>query len=331
MKYYTGIKHGRNITAGIGSALVDILSHESSETLELIGGSKGGMTLVDSDFIENTLQKLKGNPVYAPGGAACNTINGIGKLGGKARFIAKYGDDDTGIFFKNGLESSGVETFLISSTKPTGRVISVITEDAQRTMFTYLGASSDLHPDEISEKYFENCAVVFIEGYLLFNRELIIKSLECAKRSGAVIALDLASFTVVESSMDIIHKLVSEYVDILIANEDEAKYYTGTSDETRSIEILSENVDIGVLKRGKNGSIISYKGEIFSIDPVGDGSAVDTTGAGDLWAAGFIYGLVNGMDIEKSGKLASLCGYEVCQVNGAVIPDESWNRIKQTI
>lgn len=331
MKYYNGIKNGRNMIAGVGSALVDILSHESDKNLEIIGGSKGGMTLVDSEFIEKTLGMLKGNPVYAPGGAACNVINGIGKLGGGSRFIAKYGDDSTGIFFEQGLRSSGVDTFLIKSSKPTGRVISVITEDAQRTMFTYLGASSDLHPDEISEKNFENCAVVFIEGYLLFNRDLIMKALKCAKNSGAVVALDLASYTVVESSMDILNKLVSEYVDILIANEDEAKFYTGTSDEAVSLEILSENVDIGVLKIGKKGSLVSYKGETFKIDPVGDGSAVDTTGAGDLWAAGFLYGIVNGFDIERSGRLASLCGYEVCQVNGAVIPDEAWKIIRQNL
>lgn len=331
MTYFKGIKPGRNIIAGIGSALVDILSHESDETLDKIGSAKGGMTLVDSNFIENTLKSLKGNPLIAPGGAACNSINGVGKLGGNARFIAKYGNDDTGVFFENGLKSSGVDTLLIKSPLPTGRVISLITDDAQRTMFTYLGASSDLQPEEITEKSFENCAVAFIEGYLLFNRDLIMRALECAKKAGAVIALDLASYTVVESSRDILDKIISEYVDILIANEDEAKYYTGISDEKESLMYLSKNVQIGVLKIGKRGSLISYEGNIINIDPMGDGSALDTTGAGDLWAAGFLYGIVNGFDLEKSGKIASACGFEVCQVDGAVIPEEGWKRIRNII
>lgn len=327
MTYYKGLKQGRQIIAGIGSALVDILSHENDETLEKIGSAKGGMTLVDSDFIENTLKKIQGKPVLAPGGAACNAINGIGKLGGKARFIAKYGDDDTGIFFAEGLKSSGVETFLIKSPIPTGRVVSLITDDAQRTMFTYLGASADLKPEEISEDCFENCALVFIEGYLLFNRDLIIRALDCAKKAGALIALDLASYTVVESSKDVLEGIISEYVDILIANEDEARYYTDLSDEEESLKKLSKNVEIGVIKLGKRGSLICYEDNILHIDPVGDGDAVDTTGAGDLWASGFLYGLINGFDLEKSGRLASVCGFEVCQVDGAVIPDNIWNKI----
>jgi len=331
MTYYKGIKPGRHIIAGIGSALVDILSHEKDETLLKIGGSKGGMTLVDSEFIENAIKILQDKPVTAPGGAACNAINGIGKLGGKSRFIAKYGDDQTGVFFENGLKSSGVETFLIKSSLPTGRVVSVITEDAQRTMFTYLGASAELKPEEITEKCFENCAIVFIEGYLLFNRDLIKKALECAKRAGAVIALDLASYTVVESSKDILDDLISEYVDILIANEDEAKYFTGVSDEIESLKIMSANVDIAVLKTGKRGSLITYEESIYNIEPMGDGSAKDTTGAGDLWASGFLYGIVSGFDINKAGRIASACGYEVCQVDGAVIPEAGWDRIKKII
>jgi len=331
MTYYKGIKPGRKTIAGIGSALVDILSHESDNTLSKIGGSKGGMTLVDSDFIENILKMLQNKPILSPGGAACNAINGIGKLGGNSRFVAKYGNDQTGLFFENGLRSSGVETFLIKSSLPTGRVVSVITEDAQRTMFTYLGASAELHPDEVTEKSFENCAMVFIEGYLLFNRDLIKKALECAKKAGAVIVLDLASYTVVESSKDILEDLISEYVDILIANEDEARSFTGVNDEKESLKIFSKKVDIAVIKIGKRGSLINYEDKTYHIEPMGDGSAVDTTGAGDLWASGFLYGIVNGFDINKSGKIASACGYEVCQVDGAVIPEAGWDRIRKII
>lgn len=330
MHYYKKINNGKTIIAGVGSALVDILSHETDETLSEIGGAKGGMTLVDSFFIDDALKKMKSKPVYAPGGAACNTINGIGKLGAKTKFLAKNANDDIGRFFEKGLMSSGVETFLFKSSTPTGRVLSIITDDAQRTMFTYLGASAELKPEEITEECFDDCAVLFIEGYLLFNRSLILKALDCAKNSGCVIALDLASFTVVEASKDILGDLISDYVDILIANEDEAKYYSGVENELESLRIMKNKVDIAVLKLGKRGSLISFEDKIMEIEPIGGGPVLDTTGAGDLWASGFLYGLFNGFDIQKAGNLASLCGYEVCNVDGAVIPEDGWKRIKES-
>ena len=214
---------------------------------------------------------------------------------------------------------------------PTGRVLSMITPDAQRTMFTFLGASSEMRPREISGADFDNAAIVFIEGYLLFNRDLLLAALEAGKKSGALVALDLASFTVVEESMDILDQIVSDYVDILIANEDEARAYTGYRDERKGIEALSRDVDVAVLKVGEKGSYISQAGKIIAIAPKGHGSALDTTGAGDLWASGFLFGLLNGYPIEKCGELGSACGYEVCQVMGAHIPEEGWNRIKRIL
>jgi sugar/nucleoside kinase (ribokinase family) len=163
---------------------------------------------------------------------------------------------------------------------------------------------------------------------MLFNPELIQAALSAAKSVGAKISLDLASFTVVNESKELLGQLVDNFVDILIANEDEAKAYTGHSDELLAIEALSAQADVAVLKVGPRGSYISYEGNTVTIDPVGDGYALDTTGAGDMWAAGFLFGLVNGYSLEKCGRLGSACGYEVCQVVGANIPDEGWERIK---
>ena len=144
-------------------------------------------------------------------------------------------------------------------------------------------------------------------------------------------ALDLASFEVVNASKDILQDLVKEYVDILIANEDEAKAYTGESDERAALEKLSVNVTYAVLKVGSRGSYIWHNHTVTRIEPVKGNDPVDTTGAGDLWAAGFLYGIANGLSIEKSGRLGSVCGYEVCQVMGAQIPGQVWEKIRATI
>ncbi len=323
------IKNDRQLIAGIGSALVDILIHEGDSFIEKTGAVKGGMTLVDNTWIEQNLALGSGTATIVAGGSACNTIVGIGRLGGKARFVGKCGTDKWGRQFKNDLAQQNVEPALLQSDSPTGRVLSVITPDAQRTMFTDLGASAEMRPEEITAGSFADAAVVHIEGYLLFNSELIQAALDAAKQAGAIISLDLASFTVVEQSLELLERLVVDYVDILIANEDEARAFTGEPEEKEALHALSEKADIAVLKVGPRGSHIAHGGEAVHIQSMGDGTALDTTGAGDLWAAGFLFGLVNGYELEKCGRLGSACGYEVCQVIGAGIPDDGWKRIKK--
>lgn len=319
------------LIVGIGSALVDILTRQDDEFLEQTGAVKGGMRLVAKEFIEHALSQTTAEPIIVPGGSACNTIVGVSKLGGSARFVGKCGSGEWGRLFKAGLIKHNVEPALFMSSSPTGRVLSIITPDAQRSMFTYLGASSETHPDEVSHGCFNDAAIVHIEGYLLFNPDLIMATVKAAKESGARISLDLASFTVVEEFRDILENIVTDYVDILMANEDEARVFTGYSEEIKAIEALSKKAEISILKVGQRGSFIAYDERIIKIEPMGDGKAVDTTGAGDLWASGFLFGLVNGFSLEKCGHLSSACGYEVCQVIGATIPDEGWQRIKKLI
>ena len=321
----------KKLIVGVGSALIDILTHEEDGFLEKTGAVKGGMKYVDREFIEQALLQTSQKPIIVPGGSACNTVVGIGKLGGKACFVGKSGAGHMGRLFETDLEKNNVNPALFKSSSPTGRVLSIITPDAQRSMFTFLGASSEILPDEITENCFKNAAIVHIEGYLLFNEDLIMKALKVAKSVGALISLDLASFTVVEQSKTVLKRIINDFVDILIANEDEAQAYTGYSDENKAVCSMAENTHIAALKVGKRGSFIAHNGKIIKIEPMGDGTAVDTTGAGDLWASGFLYGLVNGFSFEKCGKLGSACGYEVCQVMGANIPEEGWQRIKKLL
>ena len=325
------INKKNGLIVGMGSALIDILVHEDDEFLEKTGAIKGGMIYVDKDYIEHTLTLTSKESRIVSGGSACNTVIGIGKLGGQARFVGKSGKGRMGHFYETNLKENNVEPTLFKSSSPTGRVLSVITPDAQRSMFTYLGAASETQPEEITKDCFNNAAIVHIEGYILFNEDLILSSLNAAKKAGARISLDLASFTVVEGAKSLLEKIVKDFVDILIANEDEALAFTGYSDESKALDSLAKNVHIAVLKLGERGSYISQFGKRIRIAPLGTGVAVDTTGAGDLWASGFLFGLVNGYDIETCGKLGSACGYEVCQVVGANIPQKGWERIRKIL
>lgn len=325
------IEKDKKLIVGVGSALVDILAHEEEDFLKKTGAVKGGMTYVSKEFIEKTLSLSSKPPSLVPGGSACNTIVGVGKLGGIARFIGKCGNGEMGQFFENDLKRQNVEPSLLRSASPTGRVLSIITPDAQRSMFTYLGAAAETMPQDITQNFFTNAAIVHIEGYLIHNPDLILKVLETARQSGARISLDLASFNVVQESHELVQHIVESFVDVLIANEDEARGYTGHKDEVHAIRALSENAEIAVLKVGERGSFIACGNQIVPIQPKTGAAVIDTTGAGDLWAAGFLYGLVNGYALERCGELGSACGYEVCQVVGANIPETGWERIRKLL
>jgi len=324
-------KSTNKLIVGVGSALIDILAHESDSFIEKTGAAKGGMLYVDNNFIEQALQSSQSKPEMVQGGSACNTVVGVGKLGGVARFIGKCGSGPMGDFFEAELRKQNVEPALFRSDSPTGRVLSIITPDAQRSMLTYLGASSEAQPEDIAERLFKNAAVVHIEGYLLFNPDLILAVLKAAKNSGAAVSLDLASYTVVKESRDFLQHIINDYVNILMGNEDEALAYTGESDEIAAIKALVNAVNIAALLVGKRGSYIAHDNNVFSVKAKGTGHAIDTTGAGDLWAAGFLFGLVNGYPLEKCGELGSACGYEVCQVMGTKIPEEGWQRIRKLL
>jgi sugar/nucleoside kinase (ribokinase family) len=321
----------RRVIVGVGSALVDILAQESDEFLANTGAVKGGMVYVDNAHIDKTLSMASSTPAIVPGGSACNTAVGVGQLGGAARFVGTCGRGPMGTFFENALRSRCVDTRLARSSAPTGRVLSIITPDAERSMLTFLGAASETRPEDLREDYFADAAVVHIEGYLLFNPQLITAALRAARSAGALVSLDLASHNVVAESRDFLADIVRNYVDILIANEDEARAYTGQSDPEKALAALGREAQVVALKRGHLGSRIIADKRLVDVPAQGDGRAVDTTGAGDLWAAGFLFGLVSGFSLEKSGAIGSACGYEVCQVMGASIPAEGWQRIRKLL
>ena len=325
------IKNNRQTIVGIGSALVDILMHENDDFLVKTGAAKGGMTLVEKADIERFVAMSSAKSSLVPGGSACNTVIGVGNLGGQARFVGKCGSGKMAKLIEDDLKNQNVEPALLRSDSPTGRVLSLITPDAQRSMFTYLGASAEMRPDEINPDFFKDAAIVHVEGYLLFNPDLIKTVLATAKQAGARVSLDLASYTVVKASRELLENLVDQHVDILIANEDEAEAFTGHRNERKALAALAAKTDIAVLKVGSRGSFVARAGKTVAVESIGDSHALDTTGAGDLWAAGFLFGLAKGYPMEACGRLGSACGGEVCQVIGAKIPPEGWTRIKKLL
>ncbi len=321
------MNNGHNaLVVGVGAALVDLLVEEEDHFITRMESEKGGMTLVELSTIDKALKSTAASVKVVPGGSACNTMVGIGNLGGKSRMIGRVGKDELGQAFLNGLQKAGVDRRIRESDLATGRVLSVVTPDAQRTMFTYLGASSQLSPEDVKLEDFTDAGMVLLEGYLLFNRPVVEKILTLAKQAKAKIVLDLASFQVVEICREFIEQILPS-VSMVLANEDEAKAYTGLG-ESASLDILAGKVETAVVKIGKQGVLLAQGKERHTVD-AHLVKAIDTTGAGDLWASGFLFGLTQGLSLDNAARLGCKVGSEVVQVMGAVIPDEGWKRVHQ--
>ncbi|MBF0198126.1 MAG: adenosine kinase [Planctomycetes bacterium] len=311
----------------VGAALNDILLQESDDFLKLIGKEKGGMTLVEKAEIDDILAKSSEKAELAPGGSACNTAVGLAKLGGDSSFLGKRGNDEPGNFIESQLGEWGVKSSLVKSDNPTGQVLSIITPDAERSMFTYLGAAAEINCDEISDETFKGFDLVHIEGYLLFNNDFAMKVLKCAKAAGCRVSLDLSSFEVVRIFKDALADILANYVDVIIANEDESKEYTGVEPH-ESLEIFRKISELAIVKLGADGVLVACGEEKVEVKGT-KVNAVDTTGAGDLWASGFIYGLTQGWSLTECAQMGNKTGSSVVQVVGAVIPDEVYAAIKE--
>lgn len=312
---------------GFGAALVDLLAKVDDKWILEANVSKGGMNPVDEATLRKLLARTE-NPQVVPGGSACNTIVGVAKLGGRASFVSKVGNDEFGELFARHLEKCGVENRMSKSSVATGTVLSAVTPDAERTMFTFLGASDEFFASEIFPELFDDVGILYLEGYRAYSEECFETAVQMAHRIGAKTALDFGSFGVVNDCRALFERLLAERkIDILIANEDEAMVFTGLSEEA-ALERLSGICEIAVVKLGARGALIASDGEVFRVKS-GKAKAVDTTGAGDLWASGFLYGMMSGYSMDRSGTLGSLVANEVVQVVGAQIPENGWKRIRE--
>lgn len=316
---------------GIGNALVDVLTGlENDNILEELGLPKGSMQLVDaqkSKLIQDTTANLEKN--MASGGSAANTIHGLSSLGAETSFIGTVGDDQVGEFFRSDLINNNIKPLLITSSSPSGIANAMISKDGERTFGTFLGAAIELSGDSLVEEHFNDHDIIHVEGYLVQNHDLLEAILKTAKAKGLKVSIDLASYNVVEDNIDFLRRMVGDYVDIVFANEEEAKAFTG-KDPREALDVIADMCEIAIVKVGGDGSMIKV-GEEIVIVPVEKISPLDTTGAGDLYAAGFLYGIANNMSLKQSGELGTLLASEVIKVIGAKIPERSWGVIRNSL
>lgn len=316
---------------GVGNALVDLLIRLPHDGLiQELNILKGSMQLVDKDFIGLVLNKTASLPKSeASGGSAANTIHGLAHLGIETGFVGTIGEDKLGDSFLGDLTSNHIQPYLLRSKTETGVAGTLISPDSERTFTTFLGAAVEISKEQIKSEILCKYDLFHIEGYLVFNQEMIEHAAQTAKECGKKISLDLASFNVVEANLEFLRRLVREYVDIVFANEEEAKAFTGKLPEQALHEIASM-CDIAVVKIGKHGSLIKSGNKEFKVAAI-EAKPIDTTGAGDLYAAGFLYGFSKGLPYDKCGKIGSILAGKVIEQLGAKIPESIWTGIQKEV
>jgi len=316
---------------GMGNALTDILLQiEHDEVLFSLNLPKGSMQLVNSDISEQIGAALsKYTRKMATGGSASNTINGLTRLGVTAGFVGKVGKDEVGAFFTSDSIGNGVNPHLLLSETASGRCIVLVSPDGERTLCTFLGAACELSADDLTPEMFLGYDIFHIEGYLVQNHELILTAVRLAKEAGLQVSIDLASYNVVEENLEFLNGIIREYVDIVFANEDEARAFSGKEPQDALIHI-SNHCNIAVVKVGKDGSFIKSGDKSVQVLPR-TANCIDTTGAGDLYAAGFLYGLANNYTLEVCGNIGSLVSANVVEVLGAKMSDDVWRTIHSEI
>ncbi|MCD6090889.1 MAG: adenosine kinase [Bacteroidales bacterium] len=317
---------------GLGNALVDIMTQlEDESLLKNFGLPKGSMQLVDKTKSNQVVEGTKHlKTSLAAGGSAANTINGLAKLGASCGFIGKIGKDEMGEFFSDDMKNSGIQPLLIQSETESGRAVALISPDSERTFATFLGASVELSDADLKPEHFAGYNYLHIEGYLVQNHALIEKALQLAKAEGLLVSLDLASYNVVEDNLAFLQDMSKKYVDILFANEEEARAFTGESDPEKALEIIAQVVDIAIVKVGKNGSFIKKDGVKYKVGVI-QALSRDTTGAGDLYAGGFLFGLMNDLSLEKAGEIGAILSGNVIEVIGAKMDNEHWTKINAEV
>ena len=317
---------------GIGNALTDILAVFPDETmLREYHLPPGSMQHVDLETGDRIWDKLKEVGVkYVPGGSAANTITCTSIFGMPSGFIGKIGNDELGHLYRSSLEQSGVKTTLLTGTKGSGRAMCFITgANAERTFADYMGAALELVPEDLKPEFFEGYDYFHIEGYLVQNQDLIRKAVQMAKEAGCIISIDMASYNVVESNEAFFHNLVEKYIDIVFANESEARAYT-KKEPREALDELAEQCRIAIVKVGKDGSMVKAGDEYHFIDPW-PAATIDATGAGDTYAAGFLYAHSLGMPLKVCGEVGSIIAAKVVEVNGTKIDIPRWKAAKEEI
>lgn len=317
----------------MGNALTDILAVLPDDSLlEKYHLPIGSMQHVDMETGDQIWSDLKPLGVhYVAGGSAANTITCTSIFGMPSSYIGKIGDDELGLLFKSDEEQYGVKCTLLKGRNSSGRSMVFVTgANAERTFAVYLGAALELVPEDLKPEYFEGHDYFHIEGYLVQNQALIRRAVEMAHEAGCIISIDMASYNVVESNNAFLHNLVEKYVDIVFANETEAKAFTKIEDPRKALDEIARLCDIAVVKVGKDGSW-AKQGDTVEFIESWPGKAIDATGAGDTYAAGFLYAHALGMPLRICGCVGSIIAAKVVEVIGTKIDIPRWREAKEEI
>ena len=317
---------------GIGNALVDALVTLSDDgLLRQFSLPKGGMTLIGEEeqrsiqacFATLDIQR-------ATGGSAGNTMLALANLGAAPGFIGAVGNDVTGEFFTKNCIERGITPYLTQLPQQSGIAYTFISPDGERTFATYLGAAAAMGPECLTTAMLEGYDYLYVEGYLVQNHALILHAVELAREMGLKICLDLASYNIVATDHEFFTHLVTEYVDIVFANEEEARAFSAT-DSATALNHLHSLCEVAVVKLGAAGSTIMRDNEKTFTPAMEVNKVIDTTAAGDFYAAGVMYGLMNDCTLSQCAKIGSLLSGHVIQTVGTRLPEETWNQIKSDI
>lgn len=313
---------------GIGTPIIDYLFNTSNEYVVSLQGKRGGSILVDYPTLDHILKDHISSPKQMlAGGGSANTIKGLAKLGHSCAFFGKIGKDEAGKTFSSSLESYKIASLLSFSDLPTAQVACLITPDHDRTMRTFIGAGAEMNENDLTSELFKDVQLIHLEGYLMNRPGLVQKAMKLAKEAGATISFDLSSFEIVEEYRKPMSELLSKFVDIVFARGEEARMLTGLPPE-KACDLLKDLTDIAVVKIGADGSMAATKTEkanqkAFKVN------VIDTTGAGDLFASGFLHGFLLGKSLAECLRYGAYVASFVIQVPGAEIPESYWPEIKK--
>jgi len=309
----------------IGNSLTDILIRMSDDSLlTKLAYPKGSMNLISEEQMHEIEQLIGSTPAeIRSGGSAANTTHALATLGVPCGFVGKIGPDETGVLFSNQLQHVGVRLMAVALGKaPSGRCFVLISPDGERTFATYLGSALELCADDLKPEFFKEFDLLHIEGYLLQNIELINKAFSLAKQQAMAISLDLASYNVVLSNLEVIRTLCAEYVTILFANEEEGKAFAGVASEEVILQQMASHGAVSILKLGARGAKLRHETETIEM-PAVISHVQDTTGAGDIFAAGYLAGYAYGKDKRDSLQWGAELASEIIRIVGARLPEKT--------
>lgn len=314
---------------GIGNALVDALIFTPNDNIiNEFSLAKGGMTLIEAEAYKKIASRIeKMEKTLRTGGSAGNALLAVAALGGEATFIGKRGRDANGLFYAQERGAQGVTPMaLYHEELPTGVAHTFIAPDGQRTFATYLGAAVTMTAEELCPEWFEGASFFFIEGYLVQNHSLIETAVDMARAAGAKVCLDLASWNIVEEELPFFQHLLSK-TDIVFANEEEAVAMTGKAGE-EALQVLAAQCPTAIVKLGAKGAIAQQGHLRAEIPATACDKVVDTTGAGDFFAGGFLYQQAMGRSLHDSLLLGAACAAAVIQVVGTKLDDATWQALR---